>query len=137
MKLSQSREYGAPLPFIDHIGIERVPSKKGRPLIALQIKPELRNSWQAAHGGIIMTMLDCAMSLAARLHLPVLPPGMLTMEMNVKFINPGLGSRLSAEGRVMGGGRSTLHCEAEVRDDAGTLVAKGMGTFKPIRKKDA
>jgi len=137
MKLSLSKEYGTPLPFIDHLGIERVQSDEGRALLALEIKPAFRNSWKAAHGGVIMTMLDSAMSLAARLYLHGAPGGILTIEMNAKFISPGMGGRLTAEGKVIGGGRSTLFCEAEVRDEAGKLVAKGMGTLKPVRKKDA
>ena len=136
MKLSLSKEYGTPLPFVDHLGIERVEDGAGRALLALKIKPEHHNSWKAAHGGVIMTLLDSAMSLAARLHLQGTPGGILTIEMNAKFISPGVGRRLSAEGKVVGGGRSTLFCEAEVRDEAGKLVAKGMGTLKPLRKKD-
>ncbi|MGP1678926.1 MAG: PaaI family thioesterase [Burkholderiales bacterium] len=137
IKLSLSKEYGTPLPFIDHLGVERVQNREGRALLALEIKPAFRNSWKAAHGGVIMTMLDSAMSLAARLHLQNAPGGILTIEMNAKFISPGMGSRLSAEGRVIGGGKSTLFCEAEVRDEAGALVAKGMGTLKPLRKKES
>lgn len=137
MKLSLSKEYGTPLPFIDHLGIEHVQSHEGRALLALEVKPAFRNSWKAAHGGVIMTMLDSAMSLAARLYLQGAPGGILTIEMTAKFISPGIGGRLTAEGKVIGGGRSTLFCEAEVRDEAGKLVAKGMGTLKPVRKKDA
>src|SRR5512143_3659699 len=136
MKLSQSKEYGLPLPFIDHLGVERVHSDEGRALLSLQIKPEHRNSWKAAHGGVIMTLLDSAMSLAARLHIHGAPGGILTIEMNAKFISPGVGERLVAEGRVIGG-KSTLFCEAEVRDESGTLLAKGMGTLRPVRRKDA
>lgn len=136
MKLSLSKEYGTPLPFIDHLGVDRVRNREGRALLALKIKPAFRNSWKAAHGGVIMTMLDSAMSLAARLHLRGAPGGILTIEMSAKFISPGMGDRLTAEGRVIGGGTSTLFCEAEVRDETGKLVAKGMGTLKPVRKKD-
>jgi uncharacterized protein (TIGR00369 family) len=136
MKLSLSKEYGTPLPFIDLLGVERVESAEGRALLALNLKPEFRNSWKAAHGGVIMTLLDSAMSLAARLHLRGVPGGMLTIEMNAKFISPGMGDRLVAEGRVIGG-RATLFCESEVRDQAGNLVAKAMGTLKQVRKKAA
>ena len=48
-----------------------------------------------------------------------------------------MGNRLSAEGKVIGGGRSILFCEAEVRDESGKLLARGMGTFKPVGKEDA
>jgi len=37
---------------------------------------------------------------------------------------------------VIGGGRSTLFCEAEVHDDAGNLLAKAMGTLKSVKKKE-
>jgi uncharacterized protein (TIGR00369 family) len=136
MKLSLSKEYGTPLPFIDHLGVERVQSDEGRALLALEVKPAFRNSWKAAHGGVIMTLLDSAMSLAARLHLHGAPGGILTIEMNAKFISPGIGDRLIAEGRVIGG-RATLFCESEVRDQDGNLVAKGMGTLKPVKKRAA
>jgi acyl-coenzyme A thioesterase PaaI-like protein len=59
------------------------------------------------------------------------------IEMTAKFIIPGMGDRLTTEGKVIGGGRSTLFCEAEVHDEAGNLVAKGMGTLKPVKNKDA
>jgi uncharacterized protein (TIGR00369 family) len=138
MKLSHSKEYGGtPLPFVDHLEVERVENDDGRALLALEIKPAFRNSWEAAHGGIIMTLLDSAMSLAARLHLHGAPGGILTIEMNSKFIRPAMGDRLSAEGRVIGGGRSILFCEAEVHDADGKLVAKGMGTLKPVKKREA
>jgi uncharacterized protein (TIGR00369 family) len=136
LKLSLSKEYGTPLPFVDLLGVERVESAEGRALLALNVKPAFRNSWKAAHGGVIMTLLDSAMSLAARLHLRGVPGGMLTIEMNAKFISPGMGDRLIAEGRVIGG-RTILFCESEVRDEAGNLVAKGMGTLKPVKKRAA
>jgi uncharacterized protein (TIGR00369 family) len=134
--MSLRMEYGGPLPFIELLGLQRDTSE-GRARVWLDLKREHQNSWKAAHGGVLMTMLDSAMSLAARLHIHGAPGGILTVEMNAKFINPGMGPRLIAEGKVIGGGPSTLFCEAEVRDEAGTLVAKGMGTLKPVRKKDA
>ena len=135
--MSGEKEYGKDRPFANHLGIERVHNDEGRALIALDVKPELRNSWKAAHGGVIMTLLDSAMSLAARLHVHAAPGGIVTLEMNAKFISAGMGNRLSAEGKVIGGGRSTLFCEAEVQDESGKLLAKGMGTFKPVARKDA
>ncbi len=132
-RLSQSEGYGRPLPFVDMLGVERINNDEGRAMIALDIRPELRNSWAAAHGGVIMTMLDSVMSLAVRLHSHSPPASILTVDMNVKFISPGVGKRLTAEGKVIGG-KVTLFCEAEVRDEAGTLVAKGMGTLKAVRK---
>lgn len=125
------------IPFLMFLGVLWRDLGPGRSELVLDQQPHHSNSLEMAHGGVIMTLLDSAMSLAARLHLHGAPGGILTIEMNAKFISPGMGHRLSAEGKVVGGGRSTLFCEAEVRDEAGKLVAKGMGTLKPVRKKDA
>jgi acyl-coenzyme A thioesterase PaaI-like protein len=38
---------------------------------------------------------------------------------------------------VIGGGKATLFCEADVHDEAGTLVARGMGTMKALKKNTA
>jgi uncharacterized protein (TIGR00369 family) len=130
-KLSQSKGYGVPLPFIDLLGVERINNDEGRALIALTIRPELRNSWKVAHGGVIMTMLDSVMGLAARLHLNNSGASM-TVDMSVKFISAGTGNRLIAEGKVIGG-KTTLFCEAEVRDENSALVAKGLGTLRQVR----
>ena len=80
--MNSDKEYGEDRPFANHLGIERVHNDEGRALIALDVKPELRNSWKATHGGVIMTLLDSAMSLAARLHVHTAPGGVVTLEMN-------------------------------------------------------
>ena len=128
------KEYGSSIPFVEHIGIQR-DTREGRARVFLEVKPEHRNSWNAVHGGVLMTMLDIAMSLAARLHIQSEPGGILTVDMSVNFVSAATGERIEAEGKVLGGGRSTVFCEAEVRDAAGKLVAKSMGTFKRVKKK--
>jgi len=133
-KLSESEGYGQPLPFADMLGVERIINNEGRALIALTIRPEHRNSWNGTHGGVIMTLLDNVMSLATRVHSNYAPTNYMTLDMSVKFIKAGLGDRLVAEGKVIGG-RTTLFCEAEVRDEEGALVAKSLGTLRQLRKK--
>ncbi len=133
-KLSESEGYGQPLPFADMLGVERIINNEGRALIVLTIRPEHRNSWNATHGGVIMTLLDNVMSLATRLHSSYAPSTYMTLDMSVKFVKAGMGNRLVAEGKVLGG-RTTLFCEGEVRDEEGALVAKGLGTLRQLRKK--
>jgi len=133
-ELSESQGYGQPLPFIDMLGVERIINNEGRALIALPIRPEHRNGWKAAHGGVIMTLLDNVMSLATRLHSNYAPGSYMTLDMSVKFVKAGMGNRLVAEGKVIGG-KTTLFCEGEVRDEEGALVAKGLGTLRQLRKK--
>ena len=49
--------------------------------------------------------------------------------LRIAFMQPGTG-RLTATGRATGGGRSVCFCEAEIRNEAGQVTAKAMGTFR-------
>jgi uncharacterized protein (TIGR00369 family) len=96
------------------------------------IRPELHNSWQYAHGGVVMTLLDVTMGSAARSMVPH-AAGVVTVDMSVSFISAGQG-RLTVEARVLRSGGSIIFCEGEMRDEAGELVAKAMASFKVKRK---
>lgn len=101
--------------------------------MSLDLRPDLANSWQVAHGGVVMTLLDVSMGLAARTTVDH-GAGVMTVDVTVSFLRAGRG-RLVAEGRVLHGGRSLVFCEGEVRA-GGQLVAKGLGTFKLRRSRD-
>jgi acyl-coenzyme A thioesterase PaaI-like protein len=55
--------------------------------------------------------------------------------MQVAFLAPARGILLG-EGRVVRAGRSIVFVEAEVRDEAGELLAKSSGLFKPVGQPD-
>ncbi len=122
------------IPFITHLGITLQEQSRERARITIELRPELLNSWGVAHGGVVMTMLDTVMGIAVRGYLGV-NSSVLTVDMSVGFMNAGRGARIDAEGRVLHGGRSTFFCESEARDEAGTLLAKAIGTFKPVEKR--
>ena len=122
------------VPFVEHLGIKVTEQSKARAAIVLDKRTELLNSWGAAHGGVIMTMLDYVMSAAVRGHYGV-DGGVLTVDMSVGFMNAALGDIVHAEGRVLHGGKSTAFCEGEARDEAGKLLAKAIGTFRLLQEK--
>jgi uncharacterized protein (TIGR00369 family) len=122
------------VPFVEHLGIRLTEQSKERAAILLDKRPELLNSWGAAHGGVLMTMLDYVMSAAVRGHYGV-DGGVLTVDMSVGFMNAGLSDRIQAEARVLHAGQSTAFCESEARDAAGKLLAKAIGTFKLLTDK--
>lgn len=123
------------IPFTEHLGIRLVEMNRDHAVVSLQKRPELLNSWGATHGGVIMTMLDLVMSWAVRGHYGVVG-GVLTVDMSVGFMKAGFGEKVTAEGRVLHGGKSTAFCEAEARDDKGALLAKAIGTFKLLSEKE-
>jgi uncharacterized protein (TIGR00369 family) len=122
------------IPFVEHLGIKLTEQSKERASIILDKRAELLNSWGAAHGGVVMTMLDYVMSAAVRGHYGV-DGGVLTVDLSVGFMNAGVSDRIHADARVLHAGQSTAFCESEARDEGGKLLAKAIGTFKLLREK--
>ena len=122
-----SKAFGRRVPFASHVGIEVVEKGNGRAVLTLEVRPELTNSFEVAHGGAVMTLLDIAMALAAR----TLDPdaiGVITVEMKTTFIGAATG-RIAAEGRCLHVGKTVAFCEGRVHGPDGRLVASASGTF--------
>jgi uncharacterized protein (TIGR00369 family) len=126
---------GRKVPFLETMGARALVREKGRVALSLAMRPELANSWGFAHGGVLMTLLDVAMGSAAGTADDG-AEGVVSVNLSVSFLRAASGL-LVAEGRVLGGGRSIVFCEGEVRDQEGQVVAKGQGTFKLKRKPAA
>jgi uncharacterized protein (TIGR00369 family) len=121
------QELGRRIPFANLLGIRLREKDVGRVVFDLDLRPELMNSFHAAHGGVVMTLLDLAMSQAARFMDPQ-AVGAVTVEMKTSFLAIGKGA-LVVEGRCIHHGTSVSFCEGEARDPTGRLVAKANGTF--------
>lgn len=132
--MSQSTFSRVRVPFVEHLGIRLLEQTREQAAIALDRRPELLNSWGAAHGGVIMTMLDYVMSAAVRGHYGM-DSGVLTVDMSVGFMKAGFGERIRATARVLHGGASTAFCEGEARDEKDELIAKAIGTFKLLAER--
>lgn len=116
--------------FMRFIGAAQVAAPAGRVHVRLpQMRAELLNQLPAAHGGVLMTLLDSVMSRAAA-ELPDAPSTTaVTVEMSSRFHRPGRGA-LQAEGWVVHASRSLCSCAAQLLDGQGELVATASGTFK-------
>ena len=125
------------IPFVRDLGVEFLAADAGRATIALQLQARHLNSWNVAHGGVIMTLLDVAMAVAGRSLDPGAGGG-VTVEMKTSFAQPAFaGSRLTARGHAFHRSSTMAFCEGEVHDETGRLIAKSMGTFKYIRHRPA
>lgn len=105
--------------------------------VALTLQQRHLNNWHVAHGGIIMTLLDVAMSLAGRSLNPEALAG-VTVDMNVSFLQPaGIeGERIVAQGRAFHRSLTMVFCDSDLWN-GDKMVAKAMGTFKYLRRLDA
>lgn len=116
------------VPFIDHLGVRREHAENGEATVSVELRPELLNNHAAGHGGVVMTLLDCAMAHAALSRVDYARE-VVTVDMNVAFLKPASG-RLVAVARATGGGRSVCFCEARITNPDGEVVAQAMGTFR-------
>ncbi len=124
------------LPFLKELGVESLGMDEGHAQIALTLEPRHMNSWQVTHGGVVMTLLDVAMSLAGRSLDPQSRAG-VTVEMKTSFLQPGgtPGTRIGASGHAFLRSTTMCFCEADLHDGE-RLVAKAMGTFKYLKRLD-
>ncbi len=125
---AKPRDYfGLTIPFLDFIGVIPEYAQAGKARIRVDLRPELHNSFQVAHGGLTMTLLDFAMAAAARSIYPT-ALGMITIDMTVSFMRPSTGI-LIVEGKLLKAGKSVNYCEAEMLNEAGEVTAKALGSF--------
>ena len=116
------------VPFIDHLRITRDSAEDGVSSVSVELRPELLNNHAGGHGGVVMTLLDCAMAHAALSKVDY-KREVVTVDMSVAFLQPATG-HLVAVGRAIGGGRSICFCEARITNADGEVAAQAMGTFR-------
>ena len=129
--LTVSEALGRPVPFAELLGLLITHREPGLARVELAVRTELHNSWGVAHGGVVMALADVALAIAART-MDAAATGAVTVGMSFTFVGAGRG-RLVAEGRCLRYGAQLAFCEGEIRDQAGALVAKAIGTFKMRR----
>ena len=123
------------IPFAKDLGVELVSAQDGQSRLELEVQPRHLNGWGAVHGGVIMTVLDVAMAIAARTVQPR-GEGVVTIEMKTSFMQAGpTQGRLVAAGSCAHRSGTMAFCEAEVRSAADQLVARASGTFKLLRQR--
>ena len=110
----------------------------GRARCWLDLGPQHLNRHGVLHGGISATLLDAASGFTASLSVdPRAEALFLTVALDAQFVSPARSGRVTATGRVTGGGRSLLFVAAELRAEEGALVASSTGVFKRVPEERA
>ena len=123
------------VPFVESLGLELHACAHGASELRVDLADAHMNSWEVAHGGVLMTMLDVAMAHAARSvnsHDPAHAIGVATIEMKTTFMRPAEGE-LRALGTLMDRTTTMAFTEGRVLDGEGRLCAHATGTFKYLR----
>lgn len=135
--MTASPQFPIDIPFLKELGVELLSAEGGDAQVALTLEARHMNSWKVVHGGVTMTLLDIAMSLAGRSLQPDAKAG-VTVEMKTSFLQAGgkAGDRVLAKGKAFHRSTTMCFCEAELWNGE-RLVAKAMGTFKYMKRLDA
>jgi uncharacterized protein (TIGR00369 family) len=124
------------IPFVEALGLELHRFDNGHAEVQVDLEAAHLNSWEVAHGGVLMTLLDVAMAHAARsvhAHEPGQGPGVVTIEMKTSFMRAAEG-RLVAKATLLHRSATMAFCEGSVLNQDHHLCAHATGTFKYLRK---
>ncbi|MCR5416265.1 MAG: PaaI family thioesterase [Pseudobutyrivibrio sp.] len=99
-------------------------------LAHLNLKKDLLNANNMAHGGVSYTLADTCAAYASR------GDGReyVTQQSNFYYIKAGKGAKLKAQAQVINRNRSICLVDVQVTDDDNNLVAKGSFSYFCISK---
>jgi uncharacterized protein (TIGR00369 family) len=100
--------------------------------ILLAIKPEHKNTWEVAHGGVLLTLMDVAMAVAARSSDPD-DRSVVTVEMKNNFMQAANGI-LRVKADTVRRTATMAFCEAKLYNDQGEICCMSTGTFQFLKR---
>lgn len=137
MDKKQLKELGVELdvPFLKLLGVRCLRADLGEGEVVLSLKPEHNNSWEVAHGGVLLTLMDVGMAIAARA-ADSGGRGVVTIELKTSFMQAAKGIvRVAAK---------TVHItptlafvEAKLYDERDAICCMGSATFKYFKELPA
>ena len=116
--------------FMHLIGADLTVITSGRVEAELALQQQHQQQRGFAHGGLVATLADLVAGFAA---VTLIPDnyGLVTADLRVSYLHPGVGQRLRAIGWVLKAGRRLHFCEAEVWCDD-RLIAKASATMAVV-----
>ena len=110
----------------------------GKVIYSVQITKELLATPLAAHGGVIASLMDGALGIAALSLVCEDGKVVSTIEFSTRFLKPVLlNDKLEAKSEIISRGKRILVSEAKIFNQKGELIAVGNGTFNAYPKEKA
>ncbi len=118
-------------PFLEHVGARLAEASEGYARVELAVQEYHLQHLGFVHGGVISTLLDNTGWYAA---MTLLNEGQtsVTMQINIDYLKPAMGSQLVCEARVVKPGRSKAFVEIRMTDAAQKLIAFATGNYAVI-----
>lgn len=116
--------------FFSYLGFEILEFNEENVLLKLQLNDHLLNVNGTLHGGVHASMLDQVLGMLIKVTTKA---PCATINLNVSYLAPTTGGVIFATAKVIQQGYRIVTAEAEIHDEQGTTLAKGIGTFKLFR----
>ena len=115
--------------FMKYIGFKLTKITPGYMEGEIPFEDFLRQHKSLLHGGVIATISDLACGFAAHT-LVSENEYVVTSDLKIAYLNPGVGKKFLAKGWVIKAGSRMFFCEAEISDaHSGILIAKSSATM--------
>ena len=118
-------------PFSSMLGTELKLFEKGKAILELKIRADLKQQHGFVHGGIISYLADNALTFAGGSVLG----DSLTSEYKINYLRPALGEKLIAKASVLYAGKTQSVCKCEIiviNNEVEKLVAVAQGTIVKV-----
>ncbi|MEI6183208.1 MAG: PaaI family thioesterase [Polynucleobacter sp.] len=120
------------VPFLKLLGVRLLSAEMGKGEILLALKPEHTNTWAVAHGGVLLTLMDVAMAVAARSADPG-DRSVATIELKNNFMQAANGI-LRVKADTVRTTATMAFCEAKLYNDQGEVCFMATGTFQYLKR---
>ncbi len=132
LKYNESNNFG------DLLGISFQILEKGKVEYKAKIKKEHLATIKAVHGGLIASLCDGALGIAALSCVVENQQVVATIEMNIKYLKPAFeGDELIAKAEVISAGKRILVSECKIFNQKNEIIAVSSGIFNAYPKEKA
>ena len=128
MANKQQQKIDASSPFAKLLGIECINATDGLAEVILFPKENHKNMWNVVHGGVLLTLLDVGMSIAAKSNISD-GRGVLTINLLSNFVDVAQGNYIKVFASTVKMTATLAFVEAKLYSDS-RLCATGSATFK-------
>jgi|Laugresubdmm15sn_1035100.scaffolds.fasta_scaffold63889_2 uncharacterized protein (TIGR00369 family) len=120
------------VPFLNLLGVKLHRMSDGEGEISLAVEEKHLNTWGSVHGGVLLSLADAAMAIAARAADPN-DRSVVTIELKNTFMRATEGS-IRVIGKSIHTTATMAFCEAKLIDQHGQLCSMATGTFKYFKR---
>lgn len=131
--MAAGRHVLASQTFSKLLGAELTDYSDNRVVMTLPLRPDFLQHNGFAHGGVLSSLADMALTFAGGLKLG---PAVLTVEYKINYMRPSVGKALIGRAEVIYAGKTTATCRCDVfsvaEDGSEKVCAIAQGTIAKV-----